>query len=53
MTTQTLTRPQANEAEKKIQKLRELFADAPELGRAALERLIGGMKDGVISDTES
>ena len=45
MTTQTLTRPQADEAEKKIQKLRELYADAPELGRAALENLIGGMKD--------
>ena len=32
MTTQTLTRPEANETEKKIQKLRELYADAPELG---------------------
>ena len=53
MTTQTLTRPKADEAEKKIQKLRELYADAPELGRAALERLIGSMKDGIISDTET
>ena len=42
MTTQTLTRPEADETKKKIQKLRELYADAPELGRAALERLIGG-----------
>ena len=41
MTTQTLTRPEANETEKKIKKLRELYADAPELGRTALERLIG------------
>ena len=53
MTTQTLTRPKADEAEKKIKKLRELYADAPELGRTALERLIGGMKDGIISDTET
>ena len=53
MTTQTLTRPEADEAEKKIQKLRELYADAPELGRTALERLIGNMKDGIISDTET
>ena len=44
MTTQTLTRPEADEAEKKIQKLRELYADAPEVGRKALENLIGGMK---------
>ena len=53
MTTQTLTKPEANETEKKIKKLRELYADAPELGRAALERLIGSMKDGMISDTET
>ena len=53
MTTQTLTRPKADEAEKKIKKLRELYADAPELGRTALERLIGNMKDGIISDTET
>ena len=53
MTTQTPTRPEANETEKKIKKLRELYADAPELGRTALERLIGSMKDGMISDTET
>jgi hypothetical protein len=53
MTTQTLTRPKADEAEKKIKKLRELYADAPELGRTALERLIGSMKDGMISDSET
>ena len=53
VTTQTLTRPQANETQKKIQKLRELYADAPELGRKALENLIAGMKDGIISDTET
>ena len=53
MTTQTLTRPETNETEKKIKKLRELYADAPELGRTALERLIGNMKDGIISDTET
>jgi hypothetical protein len=53
MTTQTLTRPEADETEKKIKKLRELYADAPELGRTALERLIGNMKDGMISDTKT
>ena len=53
MTTQTLTKPEANETEKKIKKLRELYADAPELGRTALERLIDSMKDGIISDTET
>ena len=53
VTTQTLTRPEADDTQKKIQKLRELYADAPELGRTALERLIGSMKDGIISDTET
>jgi|SRR5262245_30673064 len=51
MTTKTLTKAEASEAEQKIEKLRELYADAPEVGRSALERLIGSMKDGVISDT--
>ena len=54
MATQTLTKPQQDQtAQKKIQQLRELYADAPELGRAALERLIGSVKGGVISDTET
>src|SRR5262245_1059594 len=53
MATQTLTRPQADEAEKKIQKLRELYADAPELGRVALEHLIDSMKSGIISEQET
>jgi len=50
MTTKTLTRPQADVTEKKIQKLRELYADAPELGRVALENLIDSMKGGIISE---
>ena len=49
MATQTLTRPAEDEAEKKIQKLRELYADAPEVGRKALENLIGDMKANVRS----
>jgi len=53
MATQTLTRPEAHETEEKIQKLRELYADAPEVGRVALEHLIGSMKDGIISDAET
>jgi len=44
MATQTATRSAANEAEKKIQKLRELYADAPEYGRVALEHVIERMK---------
>ena len=38
MTTQALTKPeQDHSAEKKVEMLRELFADAPELGKKALE----------------
>ena len=45
MTTQTLTRPQQDQTvEKKIQQLRQLYADAPEVARTALENLIEGMK---------
>jgi len=40
MAPQTLTRSEQEEGEKKIQKFRELFADAPELGRKALENVI-------------
>ena len=54
MATQTLTKPKQDQTvEEKIQKLRELYADAPEIGRVALDNLIGSMKDGVISDTET
>src|SRR5262245_6964154 len=45
MATQTLTKPEAGEIEKKIQQLRELYADAPEIGRTALENLIKGAND--------
>ena len=48
--TQTPTRPEQDHAvDKKIQRLRELYADAPEVGRAALETLIGAMKAGTHS----
>src|SRR6476619_5605811 len=41
MTTQTATRPEQDQTtETKIQKLRELFADAPELGKTALENAL-------------
>jgi hypothetical protein len=54
MATQTPTKPQQDQTVgKKIQQLRELYADAPEVGRTALERLIGSVKGGVISDTET
>lgn len=43
--TQTSTGPeQGQTAEQKIQQLRELFADAPELGRVALENVLHQLK---------
>ena len=46
MATQTQTKPTQDQAvEEKIRKLRELYADAPEVARTALENLIVGMKD--------
>jgi len=39
-TTLKPTEPEQDHGEKKIQKFRELFADAPELGRKALENVI-------------
>src|ERR1700754_5068093 len=45
MATQTAITPQSDQiVEKKIQRLRELYADAPEVGRAALETLISALK---------
>ena len=46
MNTETLTRPEHDAVEKKIQQLRDLYADGPEIGRAALESLIDSMKAG-------
>ena len=40
MGTQTATNPQDTTVEHKIQKLKELFADAPPLGKAALQNVI-------------
>src|SRR5882672_2037417 len=41
MATQTLSKPEQDQtAEKKIQQLRALFADAPELGKKALENVL-------------
>jgi hypothetical protein len=43
--TQTATEPHSDAVvEEKIQKLRELYADAPELGRAAFERGLADLK---------
>src|SRR5262245_60619667 len=45
MATQTATRPESDQTvEKKVQRLRELYADAPELGRVALENMLAHMK---------
>jgi hypothetical protein len=43
MATQTLTKPKQDQSvEDKIRQLRQLYADAPEVARTALENLIGG-----------
>ena len=45
MATQARAKPtQTQTVEEKIQQLRELYADAPEVGRAALETLVSAMK---------
>ena len=40
MATQTVSKPGHDEGVEKVQKLRELFADAPELGKKALENVL-------------
>jgi hypothetical protein len=48
MATQTPARPeQDHSVEAKIQQFRELFADAPELGKQALENVLGELKSQV------
>ena len=45
MATQTVTRPESDQTvEKKIQRLRELFAAGPEAGKTALEALLQQLK---------
>ena len=45
MSPQTLTRPEQDQAlEKKLQQFRDLFADAPELGKKALENSIATLR---------
>jgi hypothetical protein len=42
MATQTATRPESDQTvEKKIQRLRELYATGPEVGKTALEKVLG------------
>ena len=42
MTTQTVTRPESDQTlEKKIQRLREVYATGPEVGKMALEKVLG------------
>ena len=42
MATQTATRPESDQTlEKKIQRLRELYATGPEVGKTALENVLG------------
>jgi hypothetical protein len=54
MATQPLTTPNQNQTvEDKIRRLRELYADAPEVARTALENLIGGMKAALGSEQKA
>ena len=47
MATQTSTKPESNQTlEKSIQRVRELYATGPEIGKSALETLIRDMKSG-------
>jgi hypothetical protein len=47
MSTKAATGPETDQTvKKKIERLRELYADAPEIGRAALENIISQMKAG-------
>ncbi len=42
MTTQTATRPESDQMlERKLQRLREVYATGPEVGKAALEKVLG------------
>jgi len=42
MTTQTVTRPESDQTlENKIQRLREVYATGPEVGKTALEKVLG------------
>ena len=42
MATQTVTRPGSDQTlEKKIQRLREVYATGPEVGKTALEKVLG------------
>jgi hypothetical protein len=50
----TLTKPVEDQTvEKKIQKLRELYADAPEVGRVALEKGLADLKREMAAATRS
>jgi hypothetical protein len=54
MATQTLTKPKQDQSvEDKIRQLRQLYADAPEVARTALENLIEGMKAALSSGQET
>src|SRR4051794_40054391 len=45
LTTQTLTTPEQNQTvDQKVRLLRDLFADAPELGKTALENILHELK---------
>jgi hypothetical protein len=50
--TQSATEPKSNAVvEQKVQKLRELYADAPELGKAALERGLANLRQELAAAT--
>jgi hypothetical protein len=43
----TTTRPQDPAIDQQVQKLREIYADAPEMGRVALEKIMGELQAAV------
>ena len=54
MTTQTATKPESDQTvEKKIQRLRELYAAGPEAGKTALENLLQALKSASQQEPET
>jgi predicted nucleic acid-binding Zn-ribbon protein len=52
--TETVTGPEQDQTiEEKIQQLRELYADAPEMGRVAAEHLLSALQSEVAARTDA
>jgi hypothetical protein len=53
MATETATASRPKSVEQKIQQLREIYADAPKMGRVALEKIMGELESAVRSQQEA